>query len=638
MPLSDVEMLMGGPQGAGLETVSHVLIVALAYNGYGVLSGREYHSNIKGRHSYILLRVSSCEVPKNLTYPVDVLAAMDPETVFMHYAGVLHSGFLVYDVGGEDTRLDKIVSMESYTRKRIEKRLQREGVEPVLGKLVEYLESKGVKVVGLDYRSILSELRERHGIAPYMLSRFTSSVIVGAIAGLIGLDEESLRAGFSHRFAARKQLVEPNVYIAAKVAEHVSSKFGPGLILEESMLQHEEYMVVSGNEAVAVGKIIGGLRFQSYYPITPAQDESFFLESHEKLTDGSRQLGSVLVLQTEDEIAAIAAAMGAALAGARAATATSGPGFDLMAEGLSWAGISEAPIVVTYYQRGGPSTGMPTRGAQSDLFTALFSGHGEFPRVVIASGDHLEALNDAVEALNIAERYQVPVIHLLDKFLANSIATIPIPDTSGMSIDRGKLVTRVEAPLNYKRFSLDELVSPRTPLGYAVSWYTGDEHDEYGHIAEDPVLRVKMHSKRMRKMELIASEIPEEHRAQLYGYTEPDLLLIGWGSVKGVVLDAARILEKKGVRVSYLNIRYMSPFASKLVGDAIGRVGVDRTVAVEHSYEAHTSKLVAMNTGQRITKEIVKFTGRPIYMHELVDAVLRILDTGEKRVVLDYGA
>ncbi|ALL01756.1 2-oxoglutarate oxidoreductase, alpha subunit [Pyrodictium delaneyi] len=630
-------MVIGGPQGAGLETILQVLTTALAHNGYGVLSGREYHSNIIGRHSYVLIRVSSYEIPRSLTYPVEVLAAIDPETVFTHYNDLAAGGFLIYDIGGEDIHVGKIVSMGRHLRERIEEELSREGVEPIIKELVNYLESKGVKTLGLNYREIVSELREKYGVPPAKLVRYTSSIVVGAIAGLIGLDAESIHVGFSYKFAGKEKLVEPNVYIAMRVAEIVRKLYGAPLALEESRLPYTEYMIVSGNDVVAMGKIVGGVRFQSYYPITPAQDESFFLENYERLVVDGEQLASIVVLQTEDEIAAITTAIGASLAGARAATATSGPGFDLMVEGLSWAGINEVPVVITYYQRGGPSTGLPTRGGQSDLFAAVFSGHGEFPRIVVASGDHLEAFHDAVEAFNLAERYQLPVIHLLDKFLANSVVTIPVPSTHDMTIDRGKMISHVENPFEYKRFSLDGPVSRRAPLGHAVMWYTGNEHDEYGHITEDPVLRIEMYTKRMKKIELADREIPEEQRAQLYGSDDPEILLVGWGSVKGVAIDVVEMLEKKGIRVGYLHIHYMSPFPRRRVSELIDKIGLENIIAVEHSYEAQISKLIAMHTGKMIRKEIVKFTGRPIYMHELATAVSRILD-GRDKVVLNYGA
>jgi 2-oxoglutarate ferredoxin oxidoreductase subunit alpha len=188
------------------------------------------------------------------------------------------------------------------------------------------------------------------------------------------------------------------------------------------------------------------------------------------------------VFQAEDEIAAISAAIGAALTGARSATSTSGPGFDLMIEALGWAGINEVSVVVTYYQRGGSSTGLPTRGGQEDLFNALFSGHGAFPEIVLASGDHKEAFEGAIKALSWAEKFQLPVIHLLDKFLANSIVTLPPPDPQACEIDRG--LTHPGGP-SYKRFkkTQDNLITPRAFIGSrdTVMWYTGDEHKPEGH-------------------------------------------------------------------------------------------------------------------------------------------------------------
>ncbi|MGC8556071.1 MAG: hypothetical protein ACP5NG_03585, partial [Conexivisphaera sp.] len=290
-----------------------------------------------------------------------------------------------------------------------------------------------------------------------------------------------------------------------------------------------ELLVASGNDVVAMAKIVGGLRYQSYYPITPAADESFTLEEYESL-HGEGYDSEIVVLQTEDELAAVNSAIGAALAGARSATATSGPGFDLMVEGLGWAGMNEVPVVVTYYQRGGPSTGQPTRGAQSDLLSSVFASHGEYPRIVLASGDHEEAFYDAIDALNYAERYQMPVIHLVDKFLANTIATIQVPDISRIRIDRGKLTGEVSG--EYKRFDMSSPISPRAFLGQAVMWYTGDEHDEAGHITEDSENRIRIYEKRMRKLELADSEIPEERRASYYGPEDADFLLLGWGFVR----------------------------------------------------------------------------------------------------------
>ncbi|MEM4896463.1 MAG: 2-oxoacid:acceptor oxidoreductase subunit alpha, partial [Ignisphaera sp.] len=305
--------------------------------------------------------------------------------------------------------------------------------------------------------------------------------------------------------------------------------------------------------------------------------------------------------------------------------------------GLSWAGANEVPIVVTYYQRGGPSTGQPTRGSQSDLFNAIFAGHGEFARVVITSGDHIEAFYDAIEAFNIAERFHVPVIHLLDKFLANSTRTIPPLDLDTVRIARGSISS---GGIGYKRFDLGSTVSPRAFLGVedTVMWYTGDEHDEYGHIAEDSVNRVAMYSKRVRKLELIASEIPRDRKLTVYGDYTPDYILIGWGSVKGVALDAIESLYRRGFKGSYVNLRLLWPFPSREVVEILTRVPRDRVIAIEHSYSIQIADLVPIATGIRIEKRIAKFTGRPITLNELDDALSRILTSDVEHVVLTHGA
>ncbi len=417
-------------------------------------------------------------------------------------------------------------------------------------------------------------------------------------------------------------------------------KYSSYIELGKPTLKHKEYIVVSGNDAVAIGKIIGGLRFQSYYPITPAQDESFFLEVYDRLVVDRESYGSILVIQTEDEIAAVTSAIGAALAGVRAATATSGPGFDLMSEALSWAGNSEVPLVVTLYQRAGPSTGLPTRGEQADLLAALFTGHGDFPRIVIASGDHNEAIYDSIEALNLAEKYQTVVIHLLDKFIANSIVTLPLPDTSSVKIDRG-LFAREDAKrieTKYRRFDLSKVISERKPLGGSeIIWYTGNEHDEIGHITEDPRIRIAMHSKRMSKLEIVKRETPVEKMAILFSDEVPDILLVGWGSVKGVAIEASKILgEKLRRKIGYLHIKFFQPFPSEYIRDIIEKVGVENTIFIENNYSAQASKIVSMYTNIKPKNFILKFTGRPMYLEEVVDSVLRILD-GEEKVILERG-
>ena len=187
-----------------------------------------------------------------------------------------------------------------------------------------------------------------------------------------------------------------------------------------------------------------GCRFQPYYPITPASDESVFLESNEIVNVKDDRPGSTIVVQTEDEISAIGMTIGGALTGTRSATCTSGPGFSLMAEALGWAGINEVPIVVTLYQRSGPSTGLPTRHGQDDLLFAIHAGHGEFPKIVYASGDVEESFYDTARCFNYSEQYQLPVIHMMDKFLASSVVTCKRFDVDRIKINRGKLLEKLE--------------------------------------------------------------------------------------------------------------------------------------------------------------------------------------------------
>ena len=638
MGLSDVYLLVGGAQGSGLETTAQVLSPALASLGYGVLANREYFSNIVGRHSYIHMRVSSSGEPRALSYPVDFVGAMDAETVFTHWDDLREGGYLLYDLGVGRTRLQQVASMEPDLRQRLSSRFKELGIQPTVQALVDYMEKeRGVKVIGMSFTAVFDMLVKKFGVTRAQAQRFRSSILIGAIAGLMDLDMEAVDLGLERRFGGRPRILEINKELVRSVAEEVKQEYGSPLKLEPSKGGPGEYIVATGNDVVAMAKIVAGVKYQSYYPITPASDESVFLEANEHLAVDGRDLGNIVVLQTEDEIAAISSAIGAALTGARSSTATSGPGFSLMVEALGWAGKNDVPVVITYYQRGGPSTGMPTRGSQSDLLYTLFASHGEFPRIVLSSGDHLEAFYDTIEAYNLAEKYQMPVIHLLDKFLANMIASVPFPDWSAIKIERGK--TLFEAPRGpWKRFPKDDPLPPRPVLGSgAVTWYTGDENDEWGHIDEDPENRLVMYERRWKKLEQADRDIPEDFRAKIYGPKDADFLLVGWGSVKIVALEALRVLESKGYRGAYLHLRMFQPFPKRTVSRILGSFDPERVIAVEHNYLAQAARLVAMETGYIIRKSILKWTGRPMYLMELVEGVLTALKEGKERVVLRYG-
>lgn len=616
--MNELRYIIGGPQGGGLETTSEILSWAFARSGYGIISDREYFSNIKGRHSYVHATVSAAELPKHLTYPVDIVAAMDAETVFTHFNDLRDGGYLIYNSDDDSVNYASIPSMERELRDRLGEQFKGGlGLDGTVKSVIKYLQSsKKARVVALSFKELLMEIQKREGIVPSQASRYISTILVGAVAAITDINEESLDYSLRRRFT-REDVYRHNKAMAEIVIDLVKSQFGSELRLDPPKINAKSILVASGNDAIAMAKVVAGVRFQAYYPITPAADESFTLEEYETL--GGE--GSIIVFQTEDELAAINSAIGAALTGVRSSVATSGPGFDLMVEGLGWAGHNEVPVVVTYYQRGGgPSTGQPTRGGgQSDLLSSVFASHGEYPRIVLASGDHEEAFYDAIDAFNYAETYQVPVIHLVDKFLANTIATIPMPNLDSVRITRGGMLAP-KGLKEYRRFDLSSPpISPRAFLGEYVMWYTGDEHDEYGHINEDPVNRVRMMNKRMSKLDIMDKEIPEERRYAYFGPERPDVLLVGWGFVKGTAVKAIEELNEEGVKVGYYHIRMFIPFPRNSLTKFANEVGgVNNLVAVEHNYMAQSAKLVAMNTGIMINKSIVKYTGRPMYVHELV--------------------
>jgi 2-oxoglutarate ferredoxin oxidoreductase subunit alpha len=478
------------------------------------------------------------------------------------------------------------------------------------------------------------------------LTRMVNVMALSASMAILGFDSEVLARAIQFIFRAKKKVADLNVSAAAHVYNYARAKFaGSNFAYRLKTRPTEKGLIIAqGNQSSALGKMVAGCRFQTYYPITPASDDSEFLEANEILDlNDSGKKGSTVVVQTEDEIAAIAMAIGSALTGARSATATSGPGFSLMAEALGWAGINEVPVVISLYQRAGPSTGLPTRHEQGDLSFAINAGHGEFPRIVLASGDIEESFYDTIKVFNFADRYQMPAIHMLDKAIANSVTTCPNFDPRKVGIDRGLIVKQITdkdkgAAGNYLRFKLsDNPISPRVVLGTkdAIFWNTGDEHTEEGHITEDPELRVQMMDKRMDKLEVALKEIPDEDKAVEYG--DGDIAILSWGSTKGAILDAMDRLAKDGIKVKFVQVRLMSPFPSELVKSMLK--GCKVIVDIEMNYTAQLGSLVRQHTGIEPDYLVVKYNGRSMSLDEVYNAVKRIKSgDAPRRQVLKFGA
>lgn len=649
--------MIGGAQGSGVDSSANFFAYSVASSGYNVYGKREYFSNIKGRHSYFTVVASDGPV-RSVTDEVHVLTSFDAETVFRHAFGVMKDGVLIYDKYLEGERLKNQSMLEPEEMERIEHDLAERGVSGTLKDVVRAVEEVGVKVIPMPYMDLLKKVGDIIGESQLSaLTRMVNTLAVAASFKVLDGDISFLEKGLNYAFRAKKAIVRNNV-IACQVAyEHVGSEFGDvKLDVNLKPLPNgngNRRVLISGTSMVGIAKIAAGCRVQSYYPITPAADESFYLEDEMEFgmrPEGEPDLpalaeskvltekGSVVVFQTEDELAAIDLAIGAALAGARSATATSGPGFSLMPEGLDWASINEVPVVITIYSRGGPSTGLPTRHEQSDLLFSVFAGHGEAPRIVLASGDIEEAFYDTIRAFNYAERYQMPVIHLLDKSIANSTQSVPFPDLNKVVIDRGLLMDSTNR--GYKRFEIgDSGISPRIPLGTkdAVFWNTGDEHDELGHISEDPVNRVRMMEKRMRKLEVASREIPASEKVSVYGDPSAENWVISWGSTKGPILDALELLREESFHqdVAFLQVKLLWPFPGELIKETLK--DAKRVIDLEQNYTGQLALLMRMTTGLEPTNHVLKFNGRPFTMTEVRDAIKAVLRSGIKRLVTSRG-
>ncbi len=618
--------MIGGAQGLGVDTSANVFGAAVARAGYYIFGSREYFSNIKGRHSYFNVLLSDSP-QHSVNSTVNILATFDAETIFQHYDEV--TDFLIYDKGVEAMTIDKVRSLEPEIAVKAAAILEKAGLGISIADVVKFLEKKGVKCIGIDYGPLMKDIINQLKMDPFVAEKARNMLCAGASFGLLGLNQQYLLDAIKSTFKNAK-IAELDTLAAQAGFKSVQNSYN----LKELPIKGHRVQL-DGNTISAIGKLYGGLSFQSYYPITPASDESTYIEANQVLKTSDGKTRGVVVLQTEDELAAINAANGAALTGARAATATSGPGFSLMNEGISWAGMNEVPVLVTYYMRGSPATGLPTRSGQSDLLLAVNVGHGEFTRIVIASGDHAEVFSDAVMALNLAELCQTPAIHIIEKTLANAYAVMDEETiTSGkFKIERGKLISPGD-PENYKRFELTEDgISPRAPLGHAHMYYTGDEHNEYGHITEESENRIAMYEKRIKKGQLVFKVLQENQMANSVGSS--DTVILTWGSPKGAILDAMEELKAKGISVQMVQVRLFSPYPSELMAKLLS--GKKRIIAMENNYTAQGARLLTENTGIKPTHYVLKWNGRPMTKDEVVSSISDVVKNDTKKVVLNGG-
>jgi len=614
----ELSWVIGGPQGGGINASAEIYAKALTRGGLHVFANIEFHSNIMGKHSYY--RVTAAPVPvRSHVDEIHMLVALDQESLFgdalerKHYPshiGHVHQvapgGGIVYDA---DLKIDPA-----------------------------QFQRNDIRLYPVPYFEVLEEALKQLGKGgqsrKYIVMRNT--VALGASVALIGYDEDLLFEAIRESFKGRKaEAAEMNVLAVKAAADYVRAHFQERPARRLAPLpaeQRKPRILIKGVQAVGIAKIKAGLGLQTYYPISPATDESVYLEAK-----GPQY--QLTVVQAEDEIASINMAIGAAHMGIRAATSTAGPGFALMSEGFGFAAITEAPgPVVFLWQRGGPSTGLPTRTEQADLQFALHPAHGDFPHIVIASGDIEEAFVDSFESFNWADRYQVPVIVLLEKFLASSLFTSDRLDTSNLRIDRGLVYQPVSPEKNgYRRHAITpDGISPRALPGTAGGIFstTSDEHDPEGHITEGIENRIAMMRKRMAKLQTAAREIPESFKFKLHGPRRTDLTLVGWGTTKGAILDGMTELALDGFSVNFLQVRLMRPFPAQEI-EALLR-DAKRAILIEANYSGQLGALIREQTGIALDHRVLKYDGRPFSRNEIVEGVREAVSERKKEVMVSH--
>ena len=578
----EVTIGIGGAAGDGLDKSGDSLAKTASRLGLHLYAYNSYQSVIRGGHIWLRVRMGEQKLNSHGDH-LNALIALNQDSIERHAPEVNPGGAVLFNS-------DKL---------HCDAQLLADQVLPVpipVGKLSRPLGK----------------------LQPVM----QNTVALGALLFLIGLEFETLAEvlddTFQHKGAA---VVELNVKLARVGYDYARERFVPlGYTWNFSRLRRP---FITGNEALALGAATAGCKFYSAYPMTPASSILHWMAAH------ADRCG-ILVKQCEDELAVVNMAVGAGYAGVRAMCATSGGGFALMTEGIGMAGMIEAPVVIVEVQRGGPSTGIPTKTEQADLNQVFGASQGDYPRVIIAPTNTTDCFHTAVEAFNLAEKYQLPVIIISDLLLSEHPETIE-PDAmrSDVPIERGALVTDWPAENGkYKRFALNvpEGVAPRALPGTDNTVHVAgtDDHDEEGILISDEFtnapLRRKVMERRMKKMEAVARDLPTP---KLEGPADADVVLITWGSSEGVVRDAIPLLAEAGIRASHLSIKYIHPFHSREVLEILQPARC--AVVVEVSFTGQFARHLRAETGYGVRDVVRRYDGEPFEPLFVVREVQRIL-------------
>ena len=565
----NVSIVLCGQAGMGIQTVEFLLTRILKLDGYNVFATKEYMSRIRGGTNSTEIRMSS------------------------------------EAVGASLSRIDILIPINKGAIQHFEKRISPQTViladKEAIG---EDFDQTRHKFVDVPFTKAASEIGDKI---------YSNVVAVGVMARMFGIELQTVSKFVRQFFSDRSgDVVQKNITAVKagyKLSENLQNSAGIEFNVNKDT-KVEDQILLSGTEAVALGAIAGGCNFISAYPMSPSTGVLVFLAKHAK------DFG-IIAEQAEDEIAAINMAIGAWYAGARAMVTTSGGGFDLMTEGLSLAGMLESPIVIHLAQRPGPATGLPTRTEQADLELALYAGHGEFPRIILAPGKVEDGFYLTQKAFNLADKYQVPVFILTDQYFIDSYYNTACLDLSDINIEKHVIKTDV----NYKRYKLTANgISPRgiPGLGQGLIVVDSDEHDETGHITEDLDLRTRMVNKRLEKFELLKNEtIPP----QLIGPQDYENLVVCWGSTYNVVKEAVENLSRENVAV--LHFKQVYPLPNETVNYL---QKARKILIVENNATSQFSKLIKLHTGIDIKNKILKYNGLSFYVEELTNKLNESLD------------
>ncbi|MEH7304307.1 2-oxoacid:acceptor oxidoreductase subunit alpha [Neobacillus drentensis] len=569
--INQLSWKVGGQQGEGIESTGEIFAIALNRLGYYLYGYRHFSSRIKGGHTNNKIRVSTTEV-RSISDDLDILVAFDQETIDLNYKELHSKGVILADA--------------KFSPKKPE--------------------DTEASLYAVPFTEIATELGT---------SLMKNMVAIGATSAVLDLDINVFEVVVREIFGKKgDQVVAKNMDAIKAGFEKMKENLASGVqTMELEKADGKKRMFMIGNDAIALGAIAGGCRFMAAYPITPAS------EIMEYLIKKLPALGGT-VIQTEDEIAACTMAIGANYAGVRTITASAGPGLSLKMEAIGLSGITETPLVIVDTQRGGPSTGLPTKQEQSDLMAMIYGTHGEIPKIVMAPSTVEEAFYDTAEAFNLAEEYQCPVIILSDLQLSLGKQTVEPLSYDKVEIRRGKLVSE-EIPANennayFKRYEVTEDgVSPRVIPGMknGIHHVTGVEHDETGKPSESAANRIAQMDKRFRKVENIRFDTPVYKNVK---HEDADVLFVGFNSTRGVIEEAMTRLENDGLKVNHAHIRLIHPFPTDEVLPLVR--SAKKVVVVENNATGQLANIMKMNVGhaEKITKHL-KYDGNPFLPHEV---------------------